>query len=229
MEVRLDQIKEYRSKVCALHHEHQAGNLSLDDVCASMENLDSEYDVDFSSAAEDDFHAESFFSDIGDRFKHIPQDLDPNRIKDLIKNEFQEVMQSSASQVARQAFKQSASYAGKLYNTLKSLRERKPDLTDAIDAVGLNVSLSVVTLHYTGFLARAEGLCRLLHLQSEHFEMNRRSVRYLLKNTGPTTITLGISGELFTSALSAGVALEAPLDLMIEIVDEALSHVGIPE
>ena len=226
---RLDQIKEYRSKVCALHHEHQAGNVSLDDVCASMENLDSEYDVDFSSAAEADFHTESFFSDIGDRFKHIPQDLDPNRIKDLIKHEFQDVMQSSASQIARQAFKQSAGLAQKTYAKMKAFRESHPNLIDAIDTLGLSVSLSVVTLHYDGFYGRAEGLTRLLSTQAEHFEFNRHSVRWVLSNTGPKSVDININGSLFSSVLSAGVGVHGELALVVELVDLALQHVGVPE
>ena len=223
---RLEQVKEYRHQVNELHRQHQDGDISLDDCTYAMEQLDDKYDVNFDDV---DFHAESFFSDIADKFKHIPHDLDPNRIKDLIRNEFQEVMQSSACQVARLAFKQSAGLANKTYTKMKAFRESHPDLVEAVDTLGISVSLSVVTLHYNKFFGRAEGLTRLLSTQAEHFEFNRHSVRWIIQNTGPESIDINISGELFTSALSAGVGLHGELALLVELVDMSLAHAGVPE
>ena len=229
MEQRLNQVKEYRSKVCALHHEHQAGNLSLDEVCGEMESLDRHYGMDFSSMGEGDFHSESFFSDLGDRFKKIPETINPDNIKNLIRDEFQEALQSSAGVIARQAFKQAAGLAQKTYSKMKAFRESHPNLIEAIDTLGISVSLSVISLNYDAFYGRAEGLTRLLSTQAEHFEFNRHSVRWIIQNTGPKSVDININGELFTSALSAGVGLHGELALVVELVDLALEHVGVPE
>ena len=225
----LEQVKEYRSRVCDVHREHQEGKLSLDDCTEAMEKLDTQYGMDFSAAGEADFHAESFFSDIGDRFKHIPQDLDPNRIKEVIRHEFQDVLKSSAGVVARQAFKQAAGLAHKTYAKMKAFRESHPNLVAAIDTLGISLSLSVVTFHYDRFYGRAEGLTRLLSVQSEHFEFTRHSVRWILENSGPKSVDINIFGEIFTSAISAGVGVHGELSLMVELVDMALSHAGVPE
>lgn len=223
----LEKVKEYRSKINELHRQHQDGQISLDDVTAKMENLDAAYGM--GAEIEGDFHSESFFSDIGDKFKQIPHDLDPNRIRDLIRSEFQEVLHSSASQIARQAFRQSASLANKTYQQLKAFREEHADLVEAVDTLAISVSLSVITLHYDGFYGRAEGLTRLLSTQAEHFDFNRHSVRWIIENTGPKSIDININGELFTSAFSAGVGIHGERSFLVELVDTALEHVGVPE
>lgn len=181
------------------------------------------------------------FNDIRRGFEHIPQQiahvpdeikragLDPHAVQDWIHHEAQSVLQAAGGEVAGIAFHESAAFARGLHEKLSALRESKPDLASAIDEVGISLTLSVVTLTYSGFMGRAEGLCRLLDQQSQGFVFNRSSVRWILENTGPTEISLSISGELFTSALGAGVGLTAPLALAVELVDLALEKAGVPE
>ena len=228
MKTRLDEIKEYRGKINALHQQHQSGDISLDDVTAEMENLDEHYGMEH---PEDngDFHAESFFSDIGDRFKQIPHDLSPDHTRELMKQEFQHIMQSSAGAIARHAFKASAGLAQKTYTKMKAFRDSHPNLVEAIDTLGISVNLSIVTFHYDRFYGRAEGLTRLLSTQAEHFSFDRHSVRWILENTGPKSVDINLSGQFFASALSAGVGIHGEISFMVEMVDLALEHCGIPE
>ena len=194
--------------------------------------LDENHDHFIDESMQGTVHAESFnFGDIKRTFQHIPQELgvDPNRIVDAIRGELQHVLTEMAAPIAKQAFKTSAGLAEKTYNSLKNFHDTHTDLVEAIDELGISVSLSVITLNYDGFYGRAEGLCRLLKEQSDHFQFNRHSIRWIIKNSGPKSVDINLSGELFTSAFSAGVSIHAPLALMIELVDEALAHAGVPE
>ena len=169
------------------------------------------------------------FGKIKRTFEHIPDQFSPQGIQDAIRGEFQQLLSSAAGQIAKEAFKRSAGMAKKTYDSLKAFRESKPDLVEAIDELGISVTLSVITLHYDAFYGRAEGLTRLLTEQSQHFQFNRHSIRWIIENTGPKSVDVNVSGELFTSAFSAGVGIHAPLALMVALVDEALAHAGVPE
>ena len=149
----------------------------------------------------------------------------PDELKHVVKDEFLH----AAGEAAEIAFRKSAQLADASYRHLSQLRQSKPDLVEAIDGVWIDVSMSIVTFHYEGFYGRAEGLCRVLKQQSEHFQLRRSTVRWLLENTGPTTFAFNISGELFTSAISAGVGFGGPLAVMVELLDLGLEHLGVPE
>ena len=196
------------------------------------------YDLDYdnnhliSEGVDAEVHAESLnFGDIKRTFQHIPQDLgiDPYKIQDAIRGELQHILTETAAPIAKAAFKKSVAYAKKTYDKMHAWRESKPKLVDAIDTLGVSVNLSVLTLNYDGFYGRAEGLCRLLSEQAAHFQFNRHSIRWIIENTGPKSVDIGLSGELFTSAFSAGVSFHGELELLVELVDEALAHVGIVE
>lgn len=172
------------------------------------------------------------FQQLPQQIAHVPDQLqhaglDPHAVQDWVRHEVKAVMQGAAGEVAGIAFRKSAEFARSFYNQMQGLRQSKPDLATAIDGVGIDISLSILTLHYEGFMGRAEGLCNLLDQQAQNFQFRRSTVRWILENTGPTGITIGISGELFTSALSAGIGINAPLALAIELVDIALEHAGI--
>lgn len=174
------------------------------------------------------------FEHLPQQIAHVPHELeraglDPNAIQDWIHHETQEVLQSAAGEVASLAFKKSAELARSFYNEMQALRNSKPDLADAIDEVGIEVSLSIITFKYHGFMARAEGLCNLLDEQAQVFALTRSFIRNILVNTGPTEIDVSVSGELFTSALSAGFSIHAPLALAVELIDTALEKAGLPE
>ena len=177
-------------------------------------------------------HAESLnFGDIKRRFEHIPQDLgiDPHKIVDAIRGEFQHILVEGAVPVAKKIFKTSAEFATALYHHLESVRADYPDLSDEIDKVGIPISLSVVNLEYEGFMRRAEGLCRLLSEQADHFQFNRHSIKWLINNTGPDKIGITLSGELFSSVLSFSIGVNMSSKLAAEIVDVALAKAGLPE
>ena len=167
------------------------------------------------------------FNKIRHAFDKVPNL--PGDIRNALHDEFQQLLSGAAGEIARVAFRKSAEYANKTYQTLQRFREAHPELIEAIDEFGISVSLSVVTLHYDGFYGRAEGLTRLLTEQSEHFQFNRHSIRWIIANTGPKSVDIALNGELFTSAFSAGVSFHTPNALMVAMVDEALAHVGVPE
>ena len=167
------------------------------------------------------------FNKIRHAFDKVPNL--PGDIRNALHDEFQQLLSSSAGEIAKVAFRKSAEYANKTYQTLKRFREQHPELIEALDEFGISVSLSVLTLHYDGFYGRAEGLTRLLTEQSQHFQFNRHSIRWIIENTGPKSVDVSVSAELFTSAFSAGIAFHAPNALMVQMVDEALAHVGVPE
>ena len=205
---------------------------AYNDIRDKIYDLDEKHDHFIDESMEGTVHAESLnFNDLKRKFQHIPQDLgiDPNALQNAIRGEFQHIMSEMASPVAKQIFRTSADFAGALYGRFQSLRVSKPELADAIDGVSIPVSLSVVNMEYGGFMTRAEGLCRLLKEQSEHFQFNRHSIKWILKNTGPDKVGVTLSGELFTSVFSFSIGVNMPWDLGIEIVDLALERMGVPE
>ena len=138
-------------------------------------------------------------------------------------------MQETAAPVAKQAFQTSASFAEELYHDFQSLEQEDPGLVDAINLVSIPISISVINFKYSGFYKRAKGLTRLLMEQSQHFQFNRHSVRWIMENTGPDEIGVNISGELFTSIFSFSIGVEMPLSLGVRVVDLALKKAGLPE
>ena len=165
---------------------------------------------------------------LGHEVQHIAQ-AGPQELQRFVHDEFDHVFREAAGQVARESFRATAGFARKLHVKLTALRKAKPDLAEAIDDFGIGVSLTVLTFSYDRFLGRAEGLCNLLEHQAEHFTFDRRSVRWVLQNTGPSRVKVAINGQLFTSALSAGVEGDAPFALGVELVDIALEAAGVPE
>ena len=234
---KLADVKAYRQardELFADLSKCEHGTDAYNTIRSKIYDLDeqNEHLIDESVQPDGMVHAESFnFGDIKRQFQHIPQDLgiDPHQIVDAIRGELQHVLTEAAGPIAKVAFKKSAEYAKKTYDTLTSWKANHSELVSAIDTLGISVSLSVVTLHYDGFYGRAEGLTRLLSEQADHFQFNRHSIRWIIKNTGPKSVDINLSGELFTSAFSAGVGVHGEIDLLVALVDEALAHMGIPE
>ena len=231
-QVKIPLIKDYRATRDALF----ADLAKCEHGCDAYNDIRSKiYELDYANEEHIDegcVTAQSLnFGDIKRTFQNVPKNLgiDPRMLQDSIRGEFQHIITEMAAPIAKQAFRTSAGLAKKTYESMKRFKESKPNLVEAINELGISVSLSVITLHYNGFYTRAEGLCRLLEEQASHFQFNRHSIRWILSNTGPDSIDINISGELFTSAFSAGVGVHAPLDLMIELVDEALAHAGVAE
>ena len=165
---------------------------------------------------------------IGHEVQHVAN-MGPEQLQRFVHDEFNHLVHEGATEIARMAFKESAAFARKLKTRMEQLRLEKPELTDAIDGVTITVNLSVITFTYDNFMHRAEGLCNLLDHQSQAFTFDRRSVKWVMENTGPSRIGLAVSGELFTSAISAGIGVDAPLALAVELVDMALEAAGVPE
>ena len=132
-------------------------------------------------------HAESLnFGDIKRRFEHIPQDLgiDPHKIVDVVRGEFQHILVEGAVPIAKEAFRKSADFAGSVYVKLQEFENSHPELAEEINNLSISVNLSVLTLHYDKFLGRAEGLCRLLKEQADHFQMNRHTLKWIILKFG---------------------------------------------
>ena len=177
-------------------------------------------------------HAESFnFHDIIKKVEHVPADLgiDPHKIIDTIRGELQHVLQETAAPVAKKAFQTSAAFAEALYHDFQALEQEDPGLIDDINKVSIPASLSIINLEYDRFYGRAKGLTRLLMEQSQHFQFNRHSIRWVISNTGPSKIGVNMSGEVFTSLLSFSIGVNMPLSLAVRAVDLALEKAGLAE
>ena len=170
----------------------------------------------------------SIFDKIKKGFEHLPQELqhvpqqlqhaglDPHSIQNWIHEEFEHGLQYVADKAAKEALRQSSELANKIYSKLTELKQSHPNLVDEIDDVSIDVSLSIVTMSYDKFYSRAAGLTKVLADAHNNFKLSRSFIRTLIKNTGPTRITFSISGELFTSAVSAGLQCGIPLALGVE-------------
>ena len=229
----LETVKAYRQKRDDLFKDLKTlerGTPAYDAMRNRIYEFDEDHDhfIDESAGV----HAESLnFGDIRRKIEHIPQDLgiDPHKIIDVVRGEFQHILSEAAAPAAKAAFKLSAAVAQGVYEKFQALEKAKPHLVDAINQVNIPISLSVLNLGYDGFYKRAEGLCRLLHEQSEHFQFNRHSIKWLIENTGPTTIGPNISGELFISVFSFSIAPTMPSALGAELIDVILEKAGVPE
>ena len=235
-QVVLPTIKDYRNVRDGLFADLKGcekDSPEYDSVRSMIYDLDDKHDhfID-ETMAEGSVHAAGLnFGDIKRRFEHIPQNLgiDPHAIQDAIRGELQHILQEVASPIAKKMFQTSAHFAQAVYEHLTALRVSNPELVGEIDAVSIPISLSVIHMEYSGFYHRAEGLCRLLLEQSEHFQFNRHSVKWIINNTGPTKIGVNFSAELFTSALSFSIGVNMSSTLAAEIVDIALEKAGVPE
>ena len=154
--------------------------------------------------------------------------MGPQELQKFIHDEFQHLLIEGAGEIAHEALKGSRKAANAMYQRLHSLRKSRPDLVSAIDDVEVRVQLSVVTLGYSGFYGRAEGLLQRMDDYVNDFHLTRTKVRWFITNTGPTWASLDVSGELFTSAISAGAGITVPTTLLVELVDAGLEAAGVP-
>ena len=228
----LQKIKEYRKQRDKMFQDLAETDYRSPEHQAVMDKIQ-QFDENHDHLIEErTVHAQSLnFGDIRRKLEHIPQDLgiDPHKIIDAVRGEFQHILQEAAAPVAKQAFQTSAHFAEGLYQLLKQLHADEPELIDDINKVRVPISLSVVDLGYSGFYNRAEGLTRLLMEQSQHFQFNRHSIRWVIENTGPSEIGVNIGAELFASPLRFSIGIEMPLSLAVKVVDLALEKAGVPE
>lgn len=157
---------------------------------------------------------------VGDGVKHELPHLAEQAVKSALAE--------GGEAIAKEALSLSAKGARALYGKLHALRESRADLYDAIDEVGFQVSISVVTFSYARFMGRAAGLCDLLDRIARDQVLKRSTVKYLLLNSGPEELHIHISGQLFTTAISAGIGISVPFALGVELVDMALAELGVP-
>ena len=135
---------------------------------------------------------------------------------------------TTAEPVAKEAFALSIKTARGVHARLQALEKSHPDLVDAINAVSVSVTLSVVTLDYDNFYHRAEGWLNLMQKSHDNFHLSRKFIHDIITNSGPTSMSVNVSGELFTSAISAGAGVTVPTALIAELVDVALEKAGVP-
>ena len=174
------------------------------------------------------------FEQLPQQIAHVPDQLqhaglDPHAIQDWIHHETDAVLHAAADEIAGAAFRESVTAARAFKERVESLRNDRPDLADAIDGVAIQISLSVMSLTYENFMKRAEDICNLLDQQSQGFQFRRSTIKHVIGITHPDKITFNISGELFTSVLSAGIGIDVPQILAVELMDMALEAAGVPE
>ena len=123
-----------------------------------------------------------------------------------------------------------------LDSELKSFRNSKPRLVDAIDSQGFTLKLSVLTLKYTSFLSRSEQLIGALkNFKEKGFSFRRKPVLDMVEALGPDSINsgIGVQGALVfgtSNLLNFEASLEdTPLVLFTEIGDIILKKLGVPE
>lgn len=179
---------------------------------------------------------------MGDGFKHLPQEIahvpdqlqkatgiDPHEIEEWIRHSAVNTIHSIADAATETGLDTFADGLQASYDFLKDKEVRFPNLIDQINEVEVYVGLSVITLHYSGFYARAEGLCKLLKQQAQGLKLTRNTIRWIIENTGPTKISCDVDVEFLTSAFGIRGGINAPMALAVEIVDVVLEKVGVPE
>ena len=115
------------------------------------------------------------------------------------------------------------------------LAESDPGLVEAINSLGFELSLSVVTLSYVRFYARSQKVLEVLETySSKPPALRRRPIIIAVEALGPTSVNLGIQANFAlgvgTEALGGGFKLKAiPLKLFSRLGDRALAGLGVPE
>lgn len=118
------------------------------------------------------------------------------------------------------------------HKELTKLRDKKPDLVDAIDELGFYGEFGPITATYSGFYTRFEQLSDAL---SKPPALKRKQIIDFLRATGPTSINFGISVQVValvvgSKELGVGGGLnDIPAALAWEILDIILEAAGVPE
>ena len=146
-----------------------------------------------------------------------------------------EAMEALAKEAIKPVLKQAAKDARAWHRAMKKLREERPDLVDAIDALGFVVTLKCnveIELEYANFYTRAEEIAGILdRFGDDGIKPRRRDIIGFMRATGPTAVDLGIGAELSLGVDIGGSAKlsSIPLELFLELADLALEELGVPE
>lgn len=173
--------------------------------------------------------------DLPQEIAHVPQQIEqqtgisPDQMRQYVHHLVSEVIEHVGGEVLELAFHESADICQQVYNKLKQLHDAKPDLVDDLNEVAIGLTICGIRFGYKNFYSRAEGLCNFFNGQAQVFAFTRSFVRNILVNTGPSDISLNVSGELFTSVFSLGLDGSAPMSVAVELVDVMLEKAGIPE
>ena len=155
--------------------------------------------------------------------------------EDRIPEIAQKAIREFASAVTKQGLKKFRNMVRAAHESMQQIADRRPDLVDALDQPGVTFKLGPLTLEWSGFYSRAEGLVAVLDkFVANPPKFRRGPLIQLVESIGPDTIDAGISIELSfvvgSNELGVGGELSSiPLALFTELGDVALDKLGVPE
>ena len=200
-----------------------------------IENKGQELVDDVEDIAKKGIHELEEFKDnaldeIEEKGRELGHELEtlPDHMKDAAVT----VMRELADVLNSEMIKRVRGLMGLIAKGLKRLKKERPDLAKEIDKVGFDLEFGPMTLHYQDFYSRSE---ELLTAMAKPPELTRSSIRAFLHGTGPSTVTFNISVQLaFLVAASKDLGLgggskNIPFILAVELIDEILEVIGVPD
>ena len=158
----------------------------------------------------------------------------PELMKDELPKAMKGLLESIASGAMKPGLKKTASSARSMHRRLDKLAKGKPELIDAINAYERSIDLQVVAsfgLSYGNFYTRAlEVAAAFDRYANEGLKARRRDIIGFFRATGPDTVHYGAGGELSLGLqIGASYTESMPLELFLEVADEVLEELGVPE
>ena len=154
-----------------------------------------------------------------------------DQVGTAVEDKLQDLSEAFSKKVLKAAAKEVKEWRA----DMDGFRKEDPELVDAIDALGFELSLSCVTLDYEGFYERSEKVVEILdNLASNPPSVRRRPIIAAVEALGPTSVDLGISAEFAlgvgTDALGGGFRFKAiQMKLFTRLGDRVLKRLGVPE
>ena len=173
-------------------------------------------------------------SEVDSALREAGREIDKT-FEDRIPEIAQKAIREFASAVTKQGLKKFRNMVRAAHESMQQIADRRPDLVDALDQPGVTFKLGPLTLEWSGFYSRAEGLVAVLDkFVANPPKFRRGPLIRLVESIGPDTIDAGVSIELSfvvgSNELGIGGELSSiPLALFTELGDVALDKLGVPE
>ena len=156
-----------------------------------------------------------------------------------VPDQIEEAIKDAVADLARAVTKEGLSTVKEVVDTthskLTELRENRPGLVDAIDGLSGYIEVGPMTLSYSGYYSRLEGVAGVLDTYINHPpEFRRGPIIEMVKALGPTSVNMGISVQVValvvgSKELGVGGGLgDVSMDLFAELGDLILEKMGVP-
>ena len=173
--------------------------------------------------------------DIKEDLSKVGHDIEDG-LTDKLPELFENLIDELAESVAKEGLQKTQEIIKVSHRELEKLESNKPDLVDAINELGGTIELGPMTLAYSGFYSRMEGLIGVLdHYINEPPSIRRRDIIAMIEALGPDSVDLGISIQIVavvvgSKELGVGGGLnDISIALFSEIADAILEAAGVPE